>query len=99
MKSPDISEFSLIILVRISVFYVALLMFRLFSSLRISSFWTVLNEKWGLELQNFLIATILGWFWYLTIAFRSGSFIFSDRITHIILLNVQVLDNIWKESV
>ena len=78
MKSPDISEFSLIILVRISVFYVALLMFRLFSSLRISSFWTVLNEKWGLELQNFLIVTILRWFQYLTIAFRSGSFIFSQ---------------------
>ena len=76
MKSPNISEFSLIILVGISVFYVALLMFRLFSSLRISSFWTFLNEKWDLELQNFLIATMLGWFRYLTIAFRSGSFIF-----------------------
>ena len=38
MKSPKISEFSFIILVGISVFCVALLMFRLFSSLRISSF-------------------------------------------------------------
>ena len=53
-------------------------MFRLFNSLRIFSFWTSLNEKWDLELQNFLIATILGWFRYLTIAIRSGSFIFSQ---------------------
>ena len=78
MKSSNISEFSFIILVGISVFCVALLMLRLFSFLRISSFWTFLNEKWDLELQNFLIATMLGWFRYLAIAFRSASFIFSE---------------------
>ena len=38
MKSPNISEFSFIILVGISVFSIASLMFRLFNSLRISSF-------------------------------------------------------------
>ena len=65
MKSPNISEFSFIILVEILMFGVALLMFSLFSSLRISSFWIFLNEKWDLELQNFLISTMLGWFRYL----------------------------------
>ena len=74
----NIPEFSFTILVGKSVFFVALLMFKLFTSLRMSSFWTSLNEKWDLELQNFLIATILGWFRYLTIAIRSGSFIFSQ---------------------
>ena len=78
MKSAKMSEFSFIVLVGISVLFVALLMFRLFSSLRVSSFGTFLNEKWDLELQNFLIATILEWFQYLKIAFRSGSFIFSQ---------------------
>ena len=58
IKSPKISEFSFIILVAILVFRVALLMFMLFSSLRISSFWTFLNEKRDLELQNFLTVTI-----------------------------------------
>ena len=77
-KSPKMSEFSFIILVEISVFCVALLMIRLFSSLRISSFRTFLNEKWDLELQNVLIATMLGWFRYPTTAFRSGPFIFSE---------------------
>ena len=77
MKSPNISEFSCVISVGKSVFCIAL-MFRLFSSLKISYLWTFLNEKWDLELQIFLIATILGWFRYLTIVFRSGSFIFSQ---------------------
>ena len=77
MKSPNISEFSCVISVGKSVFGIAL-MFRLFSSLKISYLWTFLNEKWDLELQIFLIATILGWFRYLTIVFRSGSFIFSQ---------------------
>ena len=74
IKSPNMSKFSFLILVGISVFCVALSMFRLFSSLRISSFWTFLNEKWDLELKNFLIAIILGWFRYLTVAFISGSY-------------------------
>ena len=71
-------EFTFIILVGISAFCVTLLIFRLFSYLRISSFWTFLNETWDLEIKNFLIATMLEWFRYLTKALRSGSLIFSQ---------------------
>ena len=60
------------------MFCVVSLMFRFFSSLRISSFCKFQNEKFDFEFQNFLIATILGWFRYLTIAFRNGSLIFSQ---------------------
>ena len=70
------------ILVEISVFFVALLLFRLFSSLRISSFSTFLNKKWDLELQNFLIASILGWFRYPTIAITLFTMGFFDLCSH-----------------
>ena len=60
------------------MFRVVSLMFRFFSSLRKSSFCKLQNEKFDFELQNLLIATMLGWFRYLTIAFRNGSFIFSQ---------------------
>ena len=61
------SEFSLINLVGMSVFCVALFAFKFFISFKISSLSTNEKLKRVLELQFSLIAVMLGWALYLTI--------------------------------
>ena len=68
MKSAKISEFSLINLVGMFVFCVALFAFKFFISFKISSLSTNEKLKSVLELQFSLIAIMLGWVLYLTIA-------------------------------
>ena len=67
------SEFSLINLVGMSVFCVALFTFKFFISFKISSLSTNEKLKRVLELQFSLIAVMLGWTLYLTIAPITGS--------------------------
>ena len=66
-------EFSLIFLVGMSVFCVALFAFRFFTSFEISFLPTNEKLKRLLELQFFLIAIMLWWVLYLAIALMAGS--------------------------
>ena len=66
------SEFSLINLVGMSVFYVALFAFKFFICFKISSLSTNEKLKRVLELQFSLIVIIPGWTLYVTIALITG---------------------------
>ena len=75
-NSANISIFSLMLLVEISVFCEVLLLSNLGIYFLISSIFT--SSKWNILLfLYFWIARMLGWFLYFKIALESGSLMFS----------------------
>ena len=72
------SKFSLSNLVGMSVFCVALLAFKFFISFKLFSLSTNEKLKRVLELQFYLIAIMLGWALYLTIALITGPLMEAD---------------------
>ena len=75
-NSAKISALPLINLVGMSVFCVALFDCNILISFRISTFSTNEKLQLDLEVQFSLIAIILGWVLYFTIALMTGSLIF-----------------------